>query len=386
MSRALRVETRVDYGNACDVEVFEAPDPPAVHFAADPHGGPECLWFCFQVVAEKPLASETVRLVLKHTETMLGGRPVEHMQPVMRTPETDWRRLGPAEYVCLPDGRCRAAWTVPAPRDWLQVAFCYPYGRPEVASLVADSGSAWRADTIGVTQAARPMVRLANDLGTPGGTRPGMYFTARQHSGETPGSWVLDGALRRLAELGDAAPLVWAVPLANLDGVEGGDYGKDNFPWDLNRAWGTPPMRHETLVLQQDIRRWRERCRPVLGLDFHAPGGCETGGAYFYVPDPDDQPEERRRAAWWVDRLADAVGPRYMAEAAARVANYPSRWNHASFRRFFEPMGIPGICLETPYARAGETVLTRRSYRDIGRRLADGLAGAAAEWPEPPEP
>ena len=43
-----------------------------------------------------------------------------------------------------------------------------------------------------------------------------------------------------------------------LDDVLSGAYGKDPFPHDLNRAWGDPPMRHETLVMRHDIRRWAE--------------------------------------------------------------------------------------------------------------------------------
>ena len=116
--------------------------------------------------------------------------------------------------------------------------------------MIQETGSFWRVDTIGVSQGGRPLLRLSNDYGRPKGERPGVFLMARQHSGEVSGAWVLDGVLRRFAELGEAAPLVWAIPLANIDSVEQGDYGKDNFPYDMNRAWGKLPMRHETLVLQ----------------------------------------------------------------------------------------------------------------------------------------
>jgi predicted deacylase len=243
---------------------------------------------------------------------------------------------------------------------------------PEVEALVAETGGAWRADTIGFSQGARPLVRLSNDPGAPGSDRPGLYVLARQHSGETPGSWVLDGFLRRLAEAGDAAPMVWAVPLANIDGVEGGDYGKDNFPYDLNRAWGPAPMRHETLVLQRDARRFADRCRPVAGLDFHAPGGCQTEGVYAYVPDPETEADAAAATRPWVAAFAEALGPGLAAPKFGVVARYASRWATPGFRRFaWSELGVPALTIETPYARCGRTVLTRDVYRDVGRRLAD---------------
>ncbi len=377
----LRVDTAVPYGNACDVRIVTEGPVPEVHFAADPHGGPECLWFCFRLVADEGRAGgDRVRLVLQHASNMLGGRPAEAMRPVARYDGRDWQRLAPGTAEPLPDGRWFTVWTVPAPATWMDVAYCYPYGRPEVEALVAETAGVWRAETIGVSQGGRPIVRLSNGPGQEGGERPGLYFVGRQHSGETPGTWVLDGLLRSLATKGEAAPLVWAVPLSNIDGVEGGDYGKDNFPFDLNRAWDHPPtgqpMRHEVLVIQRDANRWRVRCRPALGLDFHAPGGCETDGAYFYLPDRHAESQAYARAHRWAALLAAAAGPTYMAGESARVADYPSRWTTPSFRYFFQALGIPGLCLETPYATAGETLLTREAYRDFGRRLAEGLVRA----------
>ena len=399
----LRVETSIPYGNACDIEVVERGTTSDVRFAADPHGGPECLWFCFRLAAEGPPpaarpprrtevppadeprsggppAADRVRLVLKHPDGMLGVGRGENLRAVVRSPQADWRRLPAPSVEALPDGRHRIAWDVPAPAPWLDVALCYPYGMPDVQRLVEETGGYWRADPIGVSQGGRPIVRLSNGPGEAGGQRPGLYLVARQHSGETPGSWVLDGLLRRLAERGDRAPLVWAVPLSNMDGIEQGDYGKDNFPYDLNRAWGHPPqaqpMRHETMVIQRDADRWKERCRPVLGLDFHAPGGNEAAGAYVFGPDREAQPERHRAAARWFDAMAGALGD-LAAKDFVRVARYASRWATPGFREFFESLGVCGLCLETPYAMVGERVLAREDYREMGRRLADGLAGEA---------
>jgi hypothetical protein len=269
---ALSVDSDIPFGNVCDVTIVTVDGVPEIRFAPDPHGGPECLWFCFRLVAQPktvscaaggqegaPLASNAkVRLTLQNPDNMLGGHQPQFMRPVVRYDGGEhWQRLGQAQVQELPDGRLYISWLVDAPQRTLDVAYCYPYGRAEVEALVRDTGGYWQVDTIGVSQEARPLLRLSNDYGdgrtasAGEGKRPGFYVTARQHSGETPGSWVLDGFLRHIASLGEHAPLVWAVPLAHMDGVENGDYGKDGFPYDLNRAWGRPPMRHEVLVYQR---------------------------------------------------------------------------------------------------------------------------------------
>ena len=307
---------------------------------------------------------------------MLGGGDAAAMRPVLRIADGDWERIGPGTDEPLPDGRRIVTWLIDTPDPHADIAYCYPYGSPEIEALVRETGGYWTADTIGVSQQGRALVRLSNGHGEPDGDRPGLYLIARQHSGETPGSWVLDGLLRRIVELGDAAPLVWAVPLSNTDGVEGGDYGKDNFPYDLNRAWGSPPMRHETLVIQRDIRRWRGRCRPTLGVDFHAPGACETGGVYCYLPNPDDYPEGHEMAIEWSDAVDTALGEQYARDPFGHVADYASRWETPGFTSFCaSELSIPGLCMETPYALVGDLVLTRERYREIGRRTAEAVVG-----------
>jgi hypothetical protein len=288
----LTVRTDVPYGNAGEVWVAERGGRAEVHFTADPHGGPECLWFCFRL--EGMPDARHVDLVLEHVGNMLGGHQPQYMRPVVRFGGEQgvaaWQRVGEGAVTERPDGQVCVKWEiVPATglpaTCYADVAYCYPYGEPEVEALVRDADGYWQVDSIGLSQGGLSLLRLSNDYGR-GDCRPGLYLVARQHSGETPGSWVLDGFLRHVAALGESAPLVWAVPLTNVDGVVGGDYGKDNYPYDLNRAWGRPPMRHEVLVMQSDIRRWTERCRPALVLDMHAPGACETSGVYCYLPDP----------------------------------------------------------------------------------------------------
>jgi hypothetical protein len=380
---AVEVRTDLPYGNAGEVSVIELDGRTEVHFCPDPHGGPECLWFCFRLVWQG--AQEKVQLVLEHVDNMLGGHEPQSMRPVIcwsggQAEEAGaWQRLGKGQVMERPDGQRRVAWELNPPQGqggalFADVAYCYPYGPPDVEALVQEAGGYWRVDSIGLSQGGRPLLRLSNDYGQADGQRPGLYLMARQHSGETPGSWVLDGFLRAVAALGDQAPLVWAVPLTNVDGVLGGDYGKDNYPYDLNRAWGRPPMRHEVLVLQSDIRRWTERCRPALVLDMHAPGACERTGIYCYLPDPAVHSRFHREALSWTTAIKGALTPTYAAECFERVARYPSRWETPRCTGYcWSRHGVCGLGVETPYAMVSDLVLTREGYREAGARMAEGV-------------
>jgi len=379
--RKIRVNGEMPFGNVCDVAVRESDDATEVSFAADPHGGPESLWFCFRVSAEgSGAATRRVRLTLRHSRNMLGLGEPENARPVVRYADGDWDRLGPPHVETLGDGRRLVSWTIDTPRTHADVAFCYPYGGEEVGRLLKQCIGFWRADAIGVSQGARPLIRLSNDHGGEGSDRPGLYLIARQHSGETPGSWVLDGFLRYIATLGEDAPMVWCVPLTNIDGVEQGDYGKDNFPYDLNRAWARPPMRHETLVFQRDVSSWKARCRGMLGIDFHAPGGTEKDGVYLHLCRPERLPEKHRATLGWAEAIKDALTPQYAAEDFARTPDYPSRWETPNFTEYFcESVDVPAFVVETPYAMVGDLVLTREHYQDIGRRMAGAVVRRLSE-------
>jgi hypothetical protein len=357
----------------CALSAIEDGPRPEVRFTAHPHGGPECLWFHFELSLRADQAGEAW-LVLEHLETMLGAGDPEALWPVYRWDDDPWRRLPAGHPRITPDGRVEAAWLVAVPRGAarLSVAFCYPYGEAELADLMASTERRLVSNPIGVTQSGRPIPRLSTHPGSPSGETPGVYVIARQHSGETPGSWVLDGLLRAAAESPGNRLLIWAVPLAHLDGVVGGDYGKDGFPYDLNRAWGQPPMRHEVLCIQRDLGRWARRCAPVAALDLHAPGGCETDGVYAFLPHA--VPAEGR-AAELARRLLRALEDKWAAADFVRRADYPSRWDTPNFTAYMTTRhDVPAVTLEIPYGAIGDRVLTIDDYRAIGARLFEALS------------
>ena len=341
-----------------------------LRFTPSARGGAERLWFHARVCNRGGRAGDPLRLVLEEVDQLLGGGAAHPFRPVWCADGGAWSRLEAGIETRHPDGRREIAWTVPAPATEGRLAVCLPYGEDELRATVAAGGDYWSCARIGTSAGDRPLLRLANAAGTAGDQRPGIYCTARNHSGETPGSWALDGFLRHLAEQATDDVLVWCVPFVDRDGVDRGDYGKDHWPRDVNRAWtGCQSYRHEVAQVQRDVRRWAERCRPLLSLDWHAPGMRD--------PNPHVHDEDTAREPL-TDAMAAAFGIapegfRHNASYAPKLfrelgmdGTVPncSTW----FRRTF---GIRGITMEVPYMLVGERPLLAADYHELGARLAD---------------
>ena len=371
---ALKVDSRIPHGNARDVVIKADGDLTEVSFAADPHGGPECLWFCFRLWESEQESSQPgkLRLVLKYFDTMFGAGSPSVFRPVFKVAEQGWMRLQAPKTEERPDGQIDLVWELPYPAPEVLVAFCYPYGPSETKSLIDRSKGYWKSEPIGLSQGGRHLTRLRNDHNKGGSRRSGVYLLARQHAGETPGSWVLDGFLQHLSVVKKNPLLVRAIPLADVDGVRYGDCGKDVFPCDMNRAWGELAMRHEVSSYQSDMQRWKDRCRPLFAVDFHACGACETDGCYVELPSKERFPEQHKAAGKWANVIRDALTTEYAADDFARVSSSPSRWETPGFVDYCcGAMDIPALTFKTPYVAVGKQLLSPKRYKEIGRRLGD---------------
>lgn len=341
-----------------------------LRFTPSAHGGAERLWFNARIRNRGGAAGAPLRLVLCEAEHLLGGGGGPPVHPVWRADGGEWQRLEAGVERRLDDGRLEVSWEVPAPTAAAQLAVCLPYGEEELRATVAADGDYWHCARIGTSAHDHPLLRLSNAVPDVDDPRPGIYCTARNHSGETPGSWALDGFLRRCAELASDEVAVWAVPFVDRDGVEAGDYGKDHWPRDVNRAWtGTQSYRHEVAQVQRDARAWARRCVPTLALDWHAPGMRDNR------PHVHDEACEREPLT---DALAAACGVE--AEGFRHNAAYgPALFRELGmdgdvpncgnwFRRSF---GIRAVTMEIPYMLIGDRPLLRADYHRLGGHVAE---------------
>lgn len=373
----LSVATNIPYGNASDVSIEETKDSATIFFAASPSDGPQSLWFCFRVKTNKKL--KHIRFVLKHPYNMLmGSCDLLNILPVVKKDNRQWQRFEKTyQFYILPDGRYEISWVLNKPGKINDVALCYPYGTPELENLVEESNGYWKKDIVGVSTENRQIIRISNNYSFTGSKNSGIYIVARQHSGETPGSWVLDGFLRYLMSVKTQDLIVWAIPLSNIDGIEKGRYGKDYFPLDLNRSWGKRVLRHEILVIQRDIARWQERCNPLLGLDFHAPGGAEGDGVYFPTTNKGNIAGIKKKQIYWINRIGKTVGKDYMFPNYRKNARSEGNLKNLTgleFTDYFDfILKTPGLCLEIPYGINNGMILTKRDYKEIGKRIATAI-------------
>ena len=370
------IDTDFPGANACGGSLDLHRGAVALSIAADPRQSPEALWFHVRLRRTCSAAEGDAApwLIVRHVDTLLGGGDGSGLRPVARCDGGEWQRLAPGEPLRHGDGRCDVAWRLPDAAVVVEVAFCLSYAEAELSALLSATRGRLHFAPIGSSEHGRPLLRVANRAGEVGGARPGIYLLARQHAGETPGSWVLDGLLRRIADLGDTAPLVWAIPFVDTDGVLAGDYGKDRHAVDYNRSWWRMGRRHEVACIQGDIARWRQRCVPRLCLDLHAPGASEADGCYGYVSLSGATPTPAAEA--WCARLGTAIGAPYASGDFTRRGSYPSRWpseTHPSFTAWAAANGLPALSLEIPYQGTGGATWSMAEYREIGRRIADAL-------------
>jgi len=369
---SLKVLTRFPGGNATGIEITKHDSIPEVKFASDPCGNPEALWFYFRLEESNPDPQNhtKVRLTWTFFDNMQGVSDYSTCIPVSQIPGSTWSRLKQGEDSRTPEGLRQLSWLIPHPSPTIDIAFCFPYTPSDLDSLISRSKDFWQAGPIGVSQDGRLIPRIYQTSGTTGNNQPGIYIVARQHAGETPGSWVLDGFLRQWALNKKGGYVIWAVPFADMDGVTWGHYGRDSFPYDLNRAWGNPPMRHETLVIKNDVARWKKICRPVLALDLHSPGACDKDGVFTYVPEDTTGPLAADEIKW-CNVIQNELQAEFAAKDFRRVDKNPTRWNTPDFCSFMRgEMGVPALNLQIPYSLIGGNVLSQKSYREIGQRIA----------------
>jgi hypothetical protein len=371
----LKVSTRFAGGNAAAIEIVTSEPVPEIRFASDPCGGTEALWFYFKVEETDPIpATQTkVKLTWMFFDNMTGSGDVSTCIPVCMGPGRTWSRLKQGEETRTPDGRRQLSWTIPHPSPSQEIAFCFPYGAAELDSVLERCKDYWHQAPIGVSQNGNPIVRVHNAIGTSGSTHPGIYILARQHAGETPGSWVLDGLLRYWAQVKKGGYVIWAVPFVDVDGIMWGHYGRDGFPYDLDRAWSNPSPRHEAMLIRNDIQRWKSRCKPVLALDLHSPGANDRDGVFAYASD-DAKGSTSAEENKWCNVLKGELQPDYAATEFRRIDNRPARLVTPSFVSYMrQELGIPAVNLQIPYTLAGSNVLTQKSYREIGQKIGQAL-------------
>ena len=339
---------------------------------------PQPLWFHFQLF---DLTGGKVRLRLANSSQCLGGlNEWSGNRPVFRFEGGEWARAERVENGWTA-GHCLETWfEVPLAGERMEFAFCYPYTEAQLLKTAREC-PAFQVETIGYSNHGRPIRRIYNAPGDEARSRPGIYIIARQHSGETTGTWEIDGMLRYLSSPEGAEALHafawWFVPLVDIDGVEEGFYGKDQIYNDLNRAWHPNfPRRVELCAVQRDMNRWSQFTAARLMLDMHAPGHGERESYFVIGADTTDDFREEMRAVW--QRMNAHLDARSMQRAIFRE-NKPGTNTSAqtglTSAQYAHSRGVNGCTFECTYQgeRDGRTY-TIEDYRHLGESMVKAVA------------
>lgn len=344
---------------------------------------PQPLWFFFEL---HDLTGEKVRLRLANSMQCLGGLEQWTSNcPVARCDNGPWERV-PCKENHWNDAQVLQTWfELPVRGKTLAFAFCYPYQEAQLLETLGQCPS-FRSETIGWSNKGRPIRRVYNTASPSSPEKPGIYVIGRQHSGETTGTWQIDGMLRYLSSPAGAETLDrfawWFVPFVDMDGVEEGFYGKDQVALDLNRAWHPAfPRRVELTAIERDLSRFRQCSQPRMLLDMHAPGHGERDCYFVVGADTSDAFREELRRIW--TQLTAQYGqagiqpPLFKEKPPGSNTSAQAGMTSAAYAHH---TGMNGSTYECTYQgdRAGNAY-SIATYQEMGACMARALAEALAQ-------
>ena len=205
--------------------------------------------------------------------------------------------------------------------------------------------------------------------------------SARQHSGESPGSYVLEGFIKGYFGTSEEArrlrkeTVLLVLPLVNLDGVEMGRYGKNAPPEDFNRAWSSASCRGEIKDFLGFLENLLKTYKPGFFVDFHSP---QPGGYSYIVPPQASMvgKEKWRRINLFIDLFEKLTGQRGACRRRDLDSGYIN-WGGDNYRLMAKSMltesyGYEVLTLETAYHEdCFGNSLEPRDWRFMGERFME---------------
>ena len=344
-------------------------------------------WFYFRLVAT---AGEriTVEIVdaggvadMKSREG-LGGHPVlwQNYAAFASYDGSNWFNL-PTTF----DGR-GLAMDVRLANDAIYIATYVPYTLERQQRAVGKWLQApdARVEVIGLTPDGRDLDLVT--IGKPDPAKKKAWITARQHPGETQGSWCMEGLMERLLDPNDPVAkqlrrmaTFYVIPNLNPDGSARGHTRTNMHGVNLNREWASASMEKSPevyIALREMDRRGID-----FFLDLHAWGGDKPFciGPY-HVPSVDAAGERRWRAYQTTlaqtDRAFELGQPYPGGGPTPGKADLAMSWNYVS-----ERFGACGILYELPFKPNAATPDLPHSWsvadcHRFGRNSLEPMLGA----------
>ena len=201
-----------------------------------------------------------------------------------------------------------------------------------------------------------------------------IVLTARHHSCESTGSYVLEGVLDELSRELPSDYSVFCVPFMDYDGVVAGDQGKSRKPHDHNRDYGeNEPAIYETVA---KVRNYADTHEVVFGFDFHSP--WHYGGDNDYVFIPKKSVEKLPEINHFAELLEKSMNENAMQYVRGHDVEPNTKWNKVGSPCFGTYMLNKKSCLvaftlETAYFGTDNNKFSQDKAVDTGRCFAKAL-------------
>ncbi|WOI53945.1 M14-type cytosolic carboxypeptidase [Parvularcula sp. LCG005] len=222
-------------------------------------------------------------------------------------------------------------------------------------------------------------------VGSHAAGKPVVWVIARQHPGESMGSWWMEGFLPRLLDEDDAVAkavrdeaVFYVVPLVNIDGSRRGHLRTNAAGTDLNRAWAEPSLETSPEVFH--IRNKMDETGCNLFLDVH---GDEVIANNFIAGAegiPSWNEEQQARLDHFMATL-EAISPAFQRKEGYPLSA-PGQGNlKIATDQIAERFGCLAMTLEMPFKDAAilpdENVgWSPERCADLGRSCLDAIRAA----------
>ena len=366
------------------VDAVRFVDARTVEFEAPLDSGKQSLWFCFRVRGARGSTLRFRQTGLEHVLGIHESRGYAPVCPVCRRGSGDWERLDPRNVAFSADP-LSFSFVHEFSDDETYFAFCYPYTFQDFSAYLARRASPrMRLEPLGKSDGGRDFPCVTVGYPERAEVRNLVVLIARQHAGEVPGSYVLEGVLDALASGSAEAEklldttLFLAFPFADIDCVETGRYGKGQYPADYNRDWSLSPCHQGTRLMQEAIRRLSGRHKLNCVIDLHAP---QPGAASYFVPNPESPCEGEAWLRYWefAQAFEDACRGRQLFRLDDLDPNFLN-WSAAHGKTmcasyFYRMYGAVAFTAEFSYHRDGDgELLSREDWRGFGSLLVETYA------------
>ena len=370
--------TDFESGSATNLHV--QPDG-VVAFSISPDpGGNEYLWFNFKVIGAGDRRPEFL------IENALGahqtGERWNITRPVFSSDGIHWTRAADVSYarefsLKNPLGAMRYRFWAPFASDTIQVAYCYPYPLSILESFLDSlrGNPKCTVGKIGFSEDGRQIPQLLIAASADGGAnKERIWIICREHSGETPASYVCEGFIKALLEHPAGRRLLdqfdfSIVPMLNVDGVTRGYYYRNAKGVNLARDWESFASA-EVKSLRSALEADAERGRLRLVVNLHSSNDPTKGHFFLKMIESTLKSDDARLQDDFFE-AADGNHPQLQGKQRVRVHDIPGITSNAIYRRY----GVYTLYLESNYSRGADgSEVTPESRRGVGLALVQAVA------------